>query len=262
MAEAKATVIGYGHMGQACVASLVRNGAFDQSEFQIIKRAEGQGSSSAVLSQSVSATSKLVVLAIKPADFKGFLEQRIILPSDALVVSMMAGVSSASLRSVFPSSNIVRFMTNLAVAEGQGVGCYYFDAALTELQLNLLGLVCSSFGTCYQVREERLLDSATALVGTLPALFYHFLEGVAQAGVALGFDPNFSEQVARQVVHSSFVKLQDGRAISLTERIGEIASKGGTTEAMLQNLGQEFQASVLKALQAAAKKSQDLGKFT
>ncbi len=261
MAAGKATIIGYGHMGQACVEGLVKGGVCEPSSLQIIKRTVGREGSSDILSEQISPDSCLVLLAVKPADFKNFLAHQFNLDSQVLVISMMAGVSIDSLRLVFPANRIVRFMTNLAVAEGRGVGCYFYKDQLLPSQLALLKGVCSSFGDCYQVDTEDLLDSATALVGTLPALFYHFLEGVVKAGVSLGFERKFSELVAQQVVRSAYVKLEDGRSIALGERIGEIASKGGTTEAMLQNLGHEFTEAVLKALQAAAKKSRDLGKF-
>lgn len=264
----KASIIGAGQMGRACALGLARSAYFNPANINFTLRDSTVLPKSASISDfqysaTVDPGSQIVFLAVKPADLNGLAQYSTQIPADALLISMMAGVPIVKLRAIFPQvSGIVRFMTNLAIADGDGVACYYMDQAAASIDKDCLASICKAWGDCFEVGSEDLMDVATAIVGSFPAALYRFLEQTIRTGQELGFEPVMAEKLVRSIATSAsnLAKSHSGD-LSLAELIQSVCSKGGTTEAMLATLGSDFDKLISEAIKSATKKSTELGKF-
>lgn len=268
VAVVKASIIGVGQMGRASALGLARSTCFSPAKIHFIVRDATVLPKSAAISDFQYSTivdpkSEIVLLAVKPADLSGLAQYSAQIPAGAMLISMMAGVSIAKLRALFPQvSGVVRFMTNLAIAEGNGVACYFIDQPLISSQKDYLLSICQAWGDCFEVKSEDLMDVATAIVGSFPAALYRFLEQTIKTGQELGFEPAMAEKLVRLVASSaSNLASSHTNDFSLAELIQSICSKGGTTEAMLATLGADFDKLISEAIRSATKKSAELGKF-
>ena len=103
------------------------------------------------------------------------------------------------------------------------------------------------------------LDAVTALSGSGPAYFFRLAEHMAAAGVALGLDADMARAAggpdtagAGQLAHAD---------PDLAAQRAAVTSKGGTTEAALGEFAARgLAALVRRAVDAAARRSRELGR--
>jgi pyrroline-5-carboxylate reductase len=138
------------------------------------------------------------------------------------LVSILAGVELATLRTLTRADSVVRAMPNLPVAIGKGVVALYGDADLgAEALMRPLGLV-------ERIAEERLFDVVTALAGSGPGFLARYVDANAAAGVALGLAEDQAARLALATVEgSALFAAQSGLPpAALADRV---ASPAGST---------------------------------
>lgn len=179
--------------------------------------------------------------------------------TSTILVSMLAGVSAASLRKRFPSARaIVRIMPNLPVAQLQGVVAIYssdFDQVqfIEECKpLTWLGMApwCST-------EEELGVIGAVAAAGI--AYVARFAEALGRTAESLGISPPLARSIAIQtLVGTSDLAKETG--LSMSEIARQVASPKGTTELGLAVLDAEdgLQPLVDRTLDAAIRRGQEL----
>lgn len=135
------------------------------------------------------AASDLVILAVKPDMVAEVLKQaRSGLGPQKTLVSIAAGVRLATLRAQAGNKcAIARCMPTTTALVGRGVFAFCFDDDnFTRLkQLELLELF-DKIGYCAELPEARFTPFS-ALIGAGPAYVFEFMQGLAQAGLTLGF---------------------------------------------------------------------------
>jgi pyrroline-5-carboxylate reductase len=130
----------------------------------------------------------IVILALKPQVLGDALSGLIAKCAGALVISIAAGVSLASLsRLLGGHPRVVRAMPNLPVTVGQGMSTLYAPA-LEATDKARCAAVFAAVGLIDWVPAENLIDAATAVAGSGPAYFFALVEHLAAAGVAEGLD--------------------------------------------------------------------------
>ncbi|MGH2994240.1 MAG: pyrroline-5-carboxylate reductase [Solirubrobacterales bacterium] len=207
---------------------------------------EVRGEPAASLSEA-AASADLLVLAVKRTalqEVAGELEG-----SAPPLISVLAGVSLATIRAAFPGVPVLRAMPNLPVEVRHGVVCYVrpgedFPPDLREDALEML----NALGTVVAVEEDQI-DAATAVMSCSPAYVALVAEALARAGE----DEDLEEGLARELVVDALA----GTAELLRTRNPEairraVASPGGATEAGLDALAErDLQAAVREAVQAS-----------
>jgi pyrroline-5-carboxylate reductase len=205
----------------------------------------------------------VVWLAVKPQQMDDALAAlRPAIRSDALVVSIAAGITLDQLAGSLPSrQRVVRVMPNTPCLIGQGASGFSLGKHATPEDAKLVATLLSAVGAAFEVPEE-MLDAVTGLSGSGPAYVYSMIEALAEGGIAAGLPARLAaELAARTVAGAAAMVLQTAETPAvLRERV---TSPGGTTVAGLAVLTERgFNKAVADAVQAATRRSAELGRVT
>lgn len=140
-----------------------------------------------------------------------------------VVVSILAGVELATLRTRFPGADaVVRAMPNTPVALGRGVvGLFGDESSDVDALMAPLGLV-------ERVADEAEFDLLGTLAGCGPAFLFRFIDALAGAGVSLGLDPAQAMRLAVATVDGA-AGLAAASGESPATLADRVASPGGMT---------------------------------
>ncbi|MCY0898964.1 MAG: pyrroline-5-carboxylate reductase [Firmicutes bacterium] len=199
----------------------------------------------------------VVVVTVKPKDAAATVAQLRPYLGEAVVVSPIAGWSIAKLRASGIRGPLVRIMPNVCAAIGASTTLATFDGCDAAQQEALEAFL----GECGPVTvvEESLMDPYTALVGSGPAYIFLLLEALIAGGERLGADAGRTRQLVSSMVEGA-ARLARRSDEPLSDWIGQVASPGGTTEALLNVLNQARWPHLIQdAIVAASLRAQELG---
>ncbi len=204
------------------------------------------------------ANSDLCVLAVKPQVFQKNPAMFRPAASGKIFVSIMAGVTSASLRTALGDDcRVVRAMPNLPLSVGQGATAIEADGHDEETLAKVEALFRSS-GTTVRVSAAHM-DAVTALSGSGPMYCFEFLEGLMAAGVKLGLSREVAETLALQTLKGSLALLESTDETP-SQWTRKVCSPGGTTIHALHELERKgFRGILMSSVEAAAVRSRELG---
>jgi pyrroline-5-carboxylate reductase len=210
--------------------------------------------------QDLGAVAALVV-AVKPQMFReAGPPLRSFAGSSTLVVSIMAGITIASIRQVCGGS-VVRAMPNTPAAIGRGITVAVAAGNVSAAQRAVADALLRATGSVEWTGDETLMDAVTAVSGSGPAYVFLLAEELARAGVEAGLPPELATKLARQTVAGSGELLHRSELDAATLR-RNVSSPGGTTAAALEVLMGEggMQSLLTRAVAAATKRSRELAK--
>lgn len=258
-------MLGAGRMGGAMLDGWRAAGAFDPADLMIRDPAPGASALAAAGAgarlnppDADLARARTVVLAVKPQLWREAAgEAAAWLHTDAVIVSIAAGVASADIAREFGGRQVARVMPTTAVAIGQGTASVYADdpAALAR--------ACALFeplGAVVPLTDETLMHAATAVSGSAPAYLYAFIEALEAAGAEAGLAAEDAQRLARATLTGAAALLaQSGEAPGELRR--QVTSPGGTTQAALDVLLAPGGLPDLlrEAVAAAVRRSKELG---
>ncbi len=210
--------------------------------------------------RDVIAQSDVLVLAVKPQTLPALLDEvHNQVTERHLVISIVAGVPLKRLADgLLANRRLVRVMPNTpcllcasATGFAAGPGARPEDVALVERLFNAVG---KAFAVA-----EPLLDAVTGLSGSGPAFVYVMIEALADGGVRMGLPRDVALTLAAQtVMGAARMVLETGQHPAPLK--DAVTSPGGTTIAGLHALERGgFRAAVMDAVEAAAKRSTELG---
>lgn len=262
MTDGPVVLMGCGRLGSALVEGWLKTGAVAAERLVILTPSMKPAAEAAVArgarvnpGAEALAEAAAVVVSVKPAMWRAASEP--VAPQlspHAVVVSVMAGVRSASLSDVFGDRAVARVMPTTGVAQGQGVASIW---AATDTARALATGLFAPMAEVVDLKEEDLIDAATAVSGSGPAYFHAFAKALAEAGVAEGLDPADAVRLARATLRSAAAGLADGA--DLDALIARVASPGGTTQAGLKALAEAGMARAASAaVQAAVHRAREL----
>lgn len=206
--------------------------------------------------------SYLIVLAVKPQVHKQVIaEFAEALRDDHVLVSVMAGVSTATLEAAFPHlrARVVRVMPNLAMHVGEAMTAVYAGRHCNENDLVHARRIFDSCGRTMTLDDESLMDAVTAVSGSGPAYFYHFVEALVSAGQSAGLSREQAVLLSKQAaLGAARMMIESDDPPDVLRK--KVMSPGGTTEAAFEKMRSEkvFE-HIVEAVLAAHKRSQDLG---
>lgn len=203
----------------------------------------------------------VAVIAVKPQMLdKALPALAAVLGPDTLVLSVVAGKTIANFRAALPRvSAIVRSIPNTPAAVHRGITVATSSPGTTGRQIDIADRLLRAIGTVEWVKDEGLIDAATAVSGSGPAYVFLLVECLASAGRALGMAPDLADRLARATVEGS------GELLTRSPLAPEIlrqnvTSPNGTTAAALAILMAEdgLEPLLREAVAAAAKRAAEL----
>lgn len=260
--------IGAGNMTEALVHGLLKGGlagveqlyATDTNPERCALIRDRYGIRTGAANRDAAAWGEVVVLSVEPQVLDGVLDDLApVVGSGTLVVSVAAGYPIARVVGRLKAARrVVRAMPNTPSSVLAGVTAFAPGAEATDGDLATVLAMFRSVGAVVQV-EERLLDAVTGLSGSGPAYVYVAIEALADGGVKQGLPRSVAQTLAAQtLLGAARMVLETGEHPGrLKDRV---TSPGGTTMAGLHELERgRLRATLISAVEAATKRSQDLG---
>ncbi len=200
-----------------------------------------------------------VVLAVKPQMASETVPQLAAYTHDAVVVSIMAGRTIASIAALIGPHPIVRAMPNTPAAIGQGITAAFAGPDVGGGQRALCEQLLQSVGEVVWVDEEGQLDAVTAVSGGGPAYVFLLTELLEAAAVEQGLPLALAKRLARQTVAGSGALLAATTGAPAAMRAA-VTSPAGTTERALAVLmaPDAWPAAMSRAIAAATDRSREL----
>lgn len=158
----KLLLIGAGNMGGAMLQGLhVKDITVVVSKKNRAKELKEHYPSLNVVQEIPSLDGYVVILAIKPQSFRSLQTTG----KAEAVISIMAGITLATLREKIDAKQYIRSMPNMAASACKSATSVCGDASFKVEALEIL----STIGSCFWFESEKELDIAMGLIGCSPA---------------------------------------------------------------------------------------------
>jgi pyrroline-5-carboxylate reductase len=169
-----------------------------------------------------------------------------------------SGINIPADRSPVASVPVVRIMPNTPALVSKGMIALAASPEVPPQKITELEKILGGAGIVDRL-EEYYIDAVTGLSGSGPAFVYLFIEALADGGVRAGLPRDKALRYAAQTVMGSAAMIQETH-----KHPGElkdmVCSPGGTTIAGVAALENgAFRSTVIKAVEAAWRRSQELG---
>ncbi len=176
-----------------------------------------------------------------------------------LVLSVLAGATTAALTGLLGHDQVVRSMPNTPARLGKGVTVWYATPQTTDSQRAQAAALLDALGHQIEVDDEKMVAMATAVSGTGPTYVFLVMEALIDAAVHLGFP--------RQLAHDLVIETLEGSTLFArqsgmhpAELRNMVTSPGGTSAAALHELERGRLRTVLsEAVWAAFRRTVELG---
>jgi len=256
--------IGAGNMGGALALSAAQD---KENEIYIYDIDNQKADILAQKCNGVSANIKTlcekceyVFLGVKPQVLSAALSpiKEDLEKSDAVLVSMAAGVTLATLRSIV-NMPIIRIMPNMPVGVGEGMTVYCKTADVLDEDAKSL-VYAMRFSGKWDAVNERDIDAVTALSGCGPAFVFKFIKALINSGIQMGLSEEKAKLYATQTVMGAAKQLWESER-DADALIDAVCSPGGSTIEGIKTLSnQDFEEIVETAVEASFKRTQEMGK--
>ena len=268
LADSRITFIGSGAIGEAMIKGVLAQKLTGPKQITasdpIAARREALESAYGICTAADNAQAvrgaSIVVLSVKPQIFEKVTPVlRGQIAPEALVLSIMAGVSLQTIQRGLQHERVVRSMPNTPAQVNMGVTAWIPAAAVTEEQHRQTATLLGALGEQIRVDKEDFIDMQTGLGGSGPGFVFLIIEAMIDAGVQMGFSRGDAQTIALQTVLGS-AELMRQTGEHPAELRNKVTSPGGTTAAGIYELEKGGVRTVItNAVLAAYRRSQELG---
>lgn len=258
-------LLGCGKMGSAMLAGWLAGGLPTTSVWVLDPHPSDWVNAQGVhVNVDLPESPAIVLVAVKPQMMGDALPSLQALGNgDTLFVSVAAGTSLATFEDALGAQTpIVRAMPNTPAAIGQGITALIGNGRVTVEQLDLADQFLGAVGQTVRLQSESQMDAVTAVSGSGPAYVFHLIETLAAAGAARGLPADMAMQLAKATVAGAGALAAQADEGPDQLRVN-VTSPGGTTQAalnVLMNQNDGFPALLARAVDAAADRSEELGR--
>jgi pyrroline-5-carboxylate reductase len=174
------------------------------------------------------AGTRLVLIGVKPAMVPDLLREIAdALEPDAIVISVAAGVTTATMEAIVPGA-VLRAMPNTPAVVGRGVTGLAAGSRATAADAALGRALFETVGTVLEVPEDRI-DALSTISGSGPAYVFYLIEELTRTAIELGF----TAEEAAIMVNGTFLgaaELLVSSGVDPAELRRRVSSPKGTTE--------------------------------
>jgi pyrroline-5-carboxylate reductase len=205
----------------------------------------------------------VLVLAVKPQVTAPVLQfAGAGMGPNKLLVSIVAGIPVSAIAAlVAAGTRIIRTIPNTPLMVMAGAVAIAADSPALPADFALARRIFDACGRTVMI-EEKLMDAATGLSGSGPAYVFLMIEALADGGVKAGLTREVALTLAAQtLLGAARMCLTSGRHPGQLKDM--VTSPGGTTIAGIHALESGgLRAALMNAVEAAARRSQELGKLS
>jgi len=260
----RVAVIGTGVIGGAIVKSLLKSGyegKLTAAEIQLEKIGELEQLGAAITRDNKKAAgeSDIIFVCVKPNVLKKVLIEISKEIEGKLVVSTAAAVTVGFCKRVVPNARFVRIMPNVAIMVQESFTAYCCDENVTREDKEKVKVLLGVMGIHMEV-EERYMDAVTAVSGSGPGYLSIIVEALTYAGLKVGLPRDLASYSAAQaVLGTAKLVLETGQTAAQIR--DSVTTPGGTTiEAIYEVECSRIRSALMRAVEAATKKSQKIRK--
>lgn len=257
--------IGGGNMAAALIGGLRKQG-IPGSAIHVVERDAGRRDALAT-EFGVTTTdtpdrdllgAAVLVLAVKPGQIREVCEALDAPAGNRLLVSIAAGIPSASIARWARTGSVVRAMPNTPALVQSGATGLYANPRVRDEQRRLVEQVLGAVGITLWVEHEDLIDAVTAVSGSGPAYFFQVMEAMIAAGTRLGLDPRDARALTLQTALGA-AQMAIASDVDPAELRRRVTSPGGTTEQAVRVFAQaDLNDIFLQAMTACAERGGEL----
>lgn len=212
-------ILGCGSMGTAILAGMIKGHIKPANIKVTAKRVE----SASALAKKFHVTgystdyqpnanalavegAQIVLLAVKPAYITQVLDEiKHVLSEDALVISVAAGVTTATMEQFVASKvAVIRAMPNTPALINKGLTGISSGSRVSSDHLKLATELFDGVGKTLVIPEEKI-DALSTISGSGPAYVFYFIEEFIKTSIAMGF----SQEEAFLLVSETFAGASD-----------------------------------------------------
>lgn len=255
----KIVFLGCGKMGQAIMQNFLENN-INRSDITIIDPSISNIKNPDDLDKNYQAD--IVILAIKPQNCQSIIDNfknSNRYHQNTIFISILAGINCNFLEKILGNDKkIIRLMPNLPILLGEGISAYFANKNIKNNEekdwVNL-------FGKNIKFTEEKFINKATAISGSGPAYLFLFAKNIIDAAQKIGLSKDDAQYLTKQTILGAAKMLQENNNID--ELINNVTSKGGTTQAALEqfnNPDKSLQKLTQEAVKSAFKRAGELEK--
>lgn len=267
-------MIGTGNMNGAILAGLLESAVAPKDQVRVTTRSASSAAKFAaddrVLAYSTEedadanrkavADASIVILGVKPGQIASLAaEIADSLTPDAVVISVAAGIETATIEAQLPESiRVVRVIPNTPATIGLAATGIAGGKAADAQALTLARTVFESVGTVYEVPEAQI-SAVGAVAGSGPAHVYLLIEQMAAASERIGLSREESlDLVVRTFQGAIEMVLQDPN-FDVVDLRRKVTSPNGTTEQSIAVLQDADLTGIFEqALRANQRRSDEL----
>ena len=252
----KIAIIGAGNMGGATALGLA--GALPDARITVtakhaatLERFAARGLQTSLDNASAAADADLVILGVKPWLAQGVLAELRTALAGKVLVSFVAGVPAAELRSWLDGSGvkgIYSVIPNLAIEVGESMSFIHEISGTPETLATVQGLFDAVGRTA--VVDEKRLNAGMMLASCGTAFALRYVRASTEGGVELGLYPQEALDAALQTVRGAAALLA-ARGTHPEAEIDRVTTPGGITIKGLNAMEEAgFSAAVIAGLKA------------
>ncbi len=202
-----------------------------------------------------------VMIACKPQQFKdlaGSLQGK--LNGNAVIVSVMAGVSVQSLKDQLFATKIIRVMPNTPSMIGEGSNLVYVDPAVSSEEKKIVIDFLSAKYVPHIFDSEAKVDQVTGVIGSGPAYVFEFARLMSEyLEQECKLEQNEAVALVKELFSGSS-HLMERSQDSLEQLRNNVTSKGGVTFEALESFRRDQMADIFnRAFKNAHRRTLELG---
>ena len=264
--------IGAGNMGSSMISGLLESGLAEKKDITFVTAHEDSaknteerfGIERSKDAASLSKESKVIILAVKPAQLSDILPDiRESLDAESIVVSVAAGKSISEIDNALLSMEVAgklkvaRAMPNTPAAVGEAMSAVCFNDRFSDEEKEEVLSIFRSFGVAEEV-DEGLMDTVTGLSGSSPAFIYMLIEAMADEAVRHGMKRDKAYTFAAQAVKGSAEMVLKTKKHP-GELKDQVTSPGGTTIEGIHALEEKgFRKAIMEGINASIVRSKEM----
>jgi len=256
--------IGGGNMGEAIISGLRKSD--ETIQIRVSNRSNNKRLKNLVDKYNITAckledtvqNSRVLIIAVKPKDVRGVLEQLANYKlNDKLIISVAAGVPLRVFYEYLPGVAIIRAMPNTSSAVLHSMTGLVSGENIIAEHVKMGEQIFSAIGKTMWIPEEKM-NALISVSGSAPAYFYLFAESLIKAGVQLGLsEEEAGILVLETLIGAGKMMVESDKSPGMLREA--VTSPNGTTFAALKIFtDNKLPLTVIKATQACVQRAVDM----